>query len=606
MTQNDDDLRNRFREFAAEDAAEAPDVSPVLDAPTIVNARRPSYFPRQFALVGGSVVVAATALTIGLVWGTNTGYASARVEGERRRGERTASAISVARELAGLRVNLARTRAELSRAVGAGTMAQTSFAAAEGELRGMEASVLRVERDLTQNREDSAAQPPSPLPNLPMKRALAITCGALALSPSVAPAQQGVPIVDLAPGSVKTPETFGAVLGVRQLSNGSVLVNDAGRRQVKLFDSAFTLLNVALDSAPGSANSYGSRQIPLVRYLGDSSISADFNSRTLLVLGPSGQIARAMAVPSPELPGALLRGFSGIDDKGRLLFKGNPPPPPGVFGRPRSSATEGMAMGYNVDSVAIVRADLDTRRVDTVGRLKDQAPTMMVRDIVGGPTRFTVEPAPVVDEWAILSDGSIALVRGRDYHIDWINADGATHSTPKLPFDWKRLTDDDKQKLIDSTRLAESATLANALARRPARGDSPDAGTASGRAGRGSGGGGGDEGPLLRPLPQVEYVPPTLKDIADYYPSIRRGAAIPDLDGNLWILPTSSAQSKQGELVYDVVNVKGDFYRVRMPVGRSIAGFGKGGVVYLMSGDKTHGFSLERTKVPPRPKTTSR
>jgi hypothetical protein len=85
----------------------------------------------------------------------------------------------------------------------------------------------------------------------------------------------------------------------------------------------------------------------------------------------------------------------------------------------------------------------------------------------------------------------------------------------------------------------------------------------------------------------------------DYYPPIRVGAATADLDGNLWILPTTSAQSKNGELVYDVLSPKkGLFERVRMPVGRSIAGFGKGGVVYLMSGDRTNGFYLERTRLP--------
>jgi hypothetical protein len=42
---------------------------------------------------------------------------------------------------------------------------------------------------------------------------------------------------------------------------------------------------------------------------------------------------------------------------------------------------------------------------------------------------------------------------------------------------------------------------------------------------------------------------------------------------------------------------KGLFQRVRMPVGRSIAGFGKGGVLYLQSGDMTNGFHLERVKL---------
>ena len=42
---------------------------------------------------------------------------------------------------------------------------------------------------------------------------------------------------------------------------------------------------------------------------------------------------------------------------------------------------------------------------------------------------------------------------------------------------------------------------------------------------------------------------------------------------------------------------KGLFQRVRVPLGRSIAGFGKGGVVYLLNGDRTNGFFLERAKL---------
>ena len=97
-----------------------------------------------------------------------------------------------------------------------------------------------------------------------------------------------------------------------------------------------------------------------------------------------------------------------------------------------------------------------------------------------------------------------------------------------------------------------------------------------------------------------DYAP--LTEIADYYPPIRIGATKTDEDGNLWMLPTTSAQSKQGELVYDVVNPRTDvFYRVRLPVGRSIAGFGANGAVYLISrtGDARTGnvWRLERTRV---------
>ena len=87
--------------------------------------------------------------------------------------------------------------------------------------------------------------------------------------------------------------------------------------------------------------------------------------------------------------------------------------------------------------------------------------------------------------------------------------------------------------------------------------------------------------------------------LPDYAPPLRANATMPDLDGNLWILPRVSTLSRRGELVYDVVNANGDlFERVRVPLGRAIAGFAKGGVVYLTSGDVKTGFYLERTRLP--------
>ena len=119
----------------------------------------------------------------------------------------------------------------------------------------------------------------------------------------------------------------------------------------------------------------------------------------------------------------------------------------------------------------------------------------------------------------------------------------------------------------------------------------------------GGGGGGapqvfssGPGGGLNLGATQIENVP--LRQIPDYYPAIRPFAAKTDLDGNLWILPTTSAQAKAGELIYDVVNNRGVlFQRVRLPLGRSIAGFGRNGVVYLMYRDGTTGWYLERTKI---------
>lgn len=89
-----------------------------------------------------------------------------------------------------------------------------------------------------------------------------------------------------------------------------------------------------------------------------------------------------------------------------------------------------------------------------------------------------------------------------------------------------------------------------------------------------------------------------INEISDFWPPIRRGAARADLDNNLWILPTTSAQAKNGELIYDVVNNKGEMKeRVRIPEGRAIAGFGRNGVVYLMHREGDSGWIIERTTI---------
>jgi hypothetical protein len=591
LKDDDDGLRDRFHTLASEQTSHAPELSH-----SQIDAWRSSLRLRQrgtpssavrFAAAGASLAGAAIALTVGLVWGANTGYASARVEGDRQRHELAASTMGVGTQVAALRVDLARARTELAgRAARGEALSRASMLATVASLQSMEASAERIELDLARSQSQAAVRPAG-ASNVPIKRALAITCSALALNPPAtpsAPAQQGIPIVELSSAAAKTTTTLGAVLGVRELSDGRVLVNDAGRRQIKVFDSTLASATVALDSVAGSSNSYPTRAANIVRYLGDSTLVTEVASRSVVVLDRGGQVARALAPPTFEdgvtpFP-APFPNPSAMDDKGRLLAKG----PTRIRG------------GKVADSTLILRADLDSRQVDVVGaiyaagsQLRDDPPQDGKRVVTS-----TIQPVPTEDAWAVLSDGTIALVRGRDYHVDWVLPDGSKSATTKLPYDWKRLTDEDKQKLVDSARVVWDSLMTvrnKRVAGPPPTG--PD-----GNPGRGRSGGGaadpasGQQGSIQR----IEFVP--LSEIPDYYPPIRRNSAIPDLDGNLWILPTTSAQSKQGELVYDVVNPKkGLFQRVRMPLGRSIAGFGKGGVVYLQSGDRTNGFYLERVKL---------
>ena len=68
-----------------------------------------------------------------------------------------------------------------------------------------------------------------------------------------------------------------------------------------------------------------------------------------------------------------------------------------------------------------------------------------------------------------------------------------------------------------------------------------------------------------------------------------------DLDGNLWIRTSATRAGAIAGPIYDVVNRKGELVdRVQLPAGRTIVGFGKGGVVYMVARDEK-GAWLERT-----------
>jgi hypothetical protein len=182
-------------------------------------------------------------------------------------------------------------------------------------------------------------------------------------------------------------------------------------------------------------------------------------------------------------------------------------------------------------------------------------------------------------------------VRGQDYHVDFIAADGAKVSSPKIPFDWQRLTDDDKIAVIDSAKKAleqarnappgqNAASVAggNRVVMNMTFGGDGPARSATTTAGA---------------LPPINLVSPS--DLPDYRPAFVQGAAKADLDGNLWVRTTAVRAGAIAGPIYDVINGQGQLVdRVQVPAGRVIVGFGKAGVIYMLARDES-GSWLERT-----------
>jgi hypothetical protein len=342
-------------------------------------------------------------------------------------------------------------------------------------------------------------------------------------------------------------ESLASVSQVRALPGGRVIVNDNTGRRVVMFDSTLTVVTVIADSTGGAGSVYSSRLGGLIAYRGDSTLFVDPASLSMLLIDPNGRVVRTMAVPRASDAQSLIGGpfgTPGFDAAGRLVYRSVSLP---GFNQRRDG--EGAQLPQPPDSAMIVRFDLASRSLDTAAKFSiPRVGLMIVKDDRGrGVMTSIVNPMPVPDDWAILADGTIAVVRGHDYRVDFIGADGKMVSTPKLPFEWQRLSDDDKVAMIDSMKTVM-------IERTRGEGATPGAMPAG-----------------------LQFVPPN--ELADYRPAFRQGAARGDAAGNLWIRTTKVSN---GGSVYDVVSNKGVLVdRVQVPPGRVIAGFGPSGTVYM-------------------------
>ena len=524
----------------------------------------------------------------------------------------------------------------------------------------------------------------------------------------------GPPVRRIATASAVSTEPIGSIAGVRELPNGRVLLNDGARRRLVLMDTSLKTIEVVLDSLTEVENSYGTRPGTLLAYRGDSTLFLDVASYAMLVIDPDGKVARVRSVPRVEDVGRLgdNQGRPGIDGKGRAVYRiqarpGRPlvPPPRGVPYFPPEP-----------DSAFIVGIDLETRKIDTLGSIRIPKSANTVRRSPNGGYNFyeMTNPLPSTDEWAVLSDGVVAFVRAVDYRIEYRHADGTWTSSGKLPFEWQPVTEEDKQRMIDSVkaeqrrsamgsytssmirwvnqygkeypadftlpkdyrvqaglardwklppgvefpenyifacRPGETPTVSPApaaTAERPARerpAGAPDGrgGPPPGAGGRGGppAGGEGRGGPPGRPEGRPEgrggaldgiegrggppgalsgtpsCIPgpvivrggnappqPTIRetgvmsasDLPDYRPPFSTGAVRADADGNLWIR-TNPPTRIPGGPVFDIVSRDGGLVdRLQLPQGYSIAGFGKGKVVYLSMRDQA-GIHLARVRL---------
>ena len=217
---------------------------------------------------------------------------------------------------------------------------------------------------------------------------LALTVALASTAMAQNQATAGPPVRRIATASAVSTEQIGNITSVRELPGGRVLMNDGGRRRLVLMDTALKTIEVVLDSLTEVENSYGTRPGALIPFRGDSTLFIDVASYAMLVIDPSGKVARVRSVPRVEdanrFGGGDASSRVGIDGRGRIVYRiqarpGRPlvPPPRGVPYFPPEP-----------DSAFIVGIDLDTRKIDTLGTIRIPKSASTVRRTPTGGLNF--------------------------------------------------------------------------------------------------------------------------------------------------------------------------------------------------------------------------
>jgi len=218
-------------------------------------------------------------------------------------------------------------------------------------------------------------------------------------------------------------DEFSSIDGVRELRDERVLVVDARDRAVRLVD--FRSGRVVQRGRDGQGPGEYKAPIRIFAAPADSSVIFDGGQSRLLYADPGGTLGRTQTVIGVGTSGAAMTRFVPRegDALGRLYAT--------------ASALRVTPQGETLaDSVAVQRWD----RIGTT-----LAPLAYVRlrsvadrgGALGGPSAI---PFVVGDQWAIATDGRLAIVRWDRYRVELVAPDGRRIVGPLIPYEPVRVT----------------------------------------------------------------------------------------------------------------------------------------------------------------------
>ena len=411
-----------------------------------------------------------------------------------------------------------------------------------------------------------------------------VIAASLAFAAHTLRAQSAIPERTLGAPTVVGTEVFQSVVAVRELSDGRVIIVQPGppNRMARTMMAAMAarmgpegrgsatldstlllrpasrvarvvLLNASLTTVTpigntGSGPGEYAEPEGLVAGPKDTTLLIDASRGDILVIDQAGRIVGSKTTPVAQVA-LIAPGGLAIDHAGRLLYQ------------PRVQESRNNPGGMEIvtpDTAPITAYDFTTRGTIPVAQVHvEKASSTMESDSTKPGTmrmRLQTFPFPTIDDWVMMPDGTIAIIRGADFHVDWIAPNGKIRSTPPIQYAKVAVTDSDKVKFRARHHMF------------------------------------GDSLPMMpRNVSMTQLEPDSFPKFKPPF-SARGAKAAPD--GTIWIpARIISPAAKEG---YDVIGPDGRVReRVHLAKGQVLVGFGKG-VVYVTVSDAARDTRVAR------------
>jgi hypothetical protein len=347
---------------------------------------------------------------------------------------------------------------------------------------------------------------------------------------------------------------------VLPLRDGRVLMLDPRERRLAVLDSTLSSLTTVFDQQTAGPLRFPGGAATMFEARGDSIWVYDPPARGFRVLDPLLRVVRRQGVANPDL-GPILSAPNAQfaqDGTGRLIFLRSLP-----FGP--------LKPGLNAPGrwTFISRTDLVSPKVDSLDAVRNDGPrTRAVLNKNGSIAGMSLV-LPLVesgDAWAVTSDGTVGIIRGDDFHVDWIDSATRRHQSKPVPWQWHRYAADELAALRQSAQSVIGGGQGAVVLR------SSD----------------GQNAPMAGPAITLSDSNPVRE------PAFAPNSAIADRQNRIWVLlGARQTMIAMPEAVYAIIDRNGYMVdRVRLPRNSKVVGFTGSSVVTLEASKE--GYHIRR------------